>query len=158
MYWAHMKPYCYNRGQYHFPWHVEWRKQFNVLKAKFIHKLRTKYPGNCESKGVLRLLGKSIREKRARLKARFKTYDNPKDVPCPTGCSLESFWQIFRDSKDPLKMAKSELCTRRAQERKVAGRLSFSHRCGRHRYEGVHRIFGSEFQRPPNEEEVDFAR
>ena len=144
-YWAHMKPYCYDRGQHHFPWHIEWRKQSNVLKAKFILKLRTKYPGNWESKGVLRSLGKSIREKRARVKARFRCYDNPKDVPCPIACSPESFWQIYRDSKDPVKMAKSKLCVARAQERKATGRVTFSHKCGRHGYDGVHKVFVSFF-------------
>ena len=144
-YWAHMKPYCFDRGQYHFPWHIDWRKQSNVLKAKFIHKLRTKYPGNWESKGVLRALGKSIREKRARLKARFLTYDNVKDVTCPRACGPESFWQIFHDTKDPAKMAKADPLTSKAQERKSTGKPTFSHRCGRHGYDGVRQIFVSDF-------------
>jgi len=77
-------------------------------------------PRHWESKGVLKSLGNNIREKRAWLKACFKIYNNIKDVVRPRGCIEESFFQIYRDAKDPVKMAKLELCTAKALERKAS--------------------------------------
>ncbi|KAG0597345.1 hypothetical protein M758_UG330200 [Ceratodon purpureus] len=74
------------------------------------------------------------------------------------GCSEESFAQIKRDIEDPMKKRKSEQCAARALERKAAGLSTFSHRCGRHGYDGVIRKFEIAFDRAANISELQYAR
>lgn len=136
-FWDHMRPFLYDRGAYVFPWHLNWNEQCPELKARFIYRLRQLYPGAWEAKEVLAQLGNSLRERRNRLKKRFKIYSNPKAVPRPKGCTLESWEQIYRDLRDPKKMAKASLCKVKADERVALAVYPFSHRCGRGGYRAI---------------------
>jgi hypothetical protein len=136
-FWDHMKPYIFDRGAYIFPWDVNWNRQSAELKARFILRLRKLYPGSWESKAVLEHLGNNLRERRNRLKRRFKVNCNPKSVTRPKGCTLESWEQILKDLKDPKKKAKSDLCKLKADERVASGASPFSHRTGRGGYRGI---------------------
>jgi hypothetical protein len=135
-FWDHMKPYVFDRGAYTFPWDINWNRQSPKLKARFIFRLRKLYPGPWEAKGVLNLLGNNLREKRNRLKRRFRIYSNAKAVTRPKGCTLQSWEQIYRDLRDPKKKKKSDLCKMRADERLATG-SPFSHRTGRGGYRGI---------------------
>jgi hypothetical protein len=136
-FWDHMKPYVFDRGAYIFPWEVNWNRQCQELKARFIFRLRKLYPGPWEAKAVLEHLGNNLRERRNRLKRRFKIYSNPKSVTRPKGCTLQSWDQILKDLKDPKKKAKSELCKLKADERVATGASPFSHWTGRGGYMGI---------------------
>jgi hypothetical protein len=100
-------------------------------------RLRELYSGSWESNNVLAQLGNSLREKRNRLKKRFKIYSNRKAVPRPRGCTVESWEQIHRDLKDPQKKAKSDLCKAKADEKVASAGSPFTHRCGRWGYRGI---------------------
>jgi len=52
---------------------------------------------------VLQALGNSIREKRSRLKSRFTTYSNQRDVNCLRDCTVESLNKIHQSVNDPNK-------------------------------------------------------
>jgi hypothetical protein len=95
------------------------------------------YKGPWEAKEVMTQVGNSLREKKNRLKKRFKKFSNPKAVPCPRGCTVESWEQIFRDLKDPKKKAKSYLCKAKAEERVASTASPFNHKCGRGGYRGI---------------------
>lgn len=95
----------YAVGTYTFSWHLDWSKQSHVLKAKFIMRLWKLYLGQWESIGVLEALGNNIREKRARLKLRFKVYDNHK-VNRPRGCTIELWNKILQRSQGSKKESK----------------------------------------------------
>jgi hypothetical protein len=95
------------------------------------------YPGPWEAKAVLAHLGNNLRERRNRLKRRFKVYRNPKAVTRPKGCTLQSWEQIWHDLKDPKKEAKSNLCKLKAEERVASGASPFSHRTGRGGYRAI---------------------
>ncbi|KAG0574092.1 hypothetical protein KC19_VG233300 [Ceratodon purpureus] len=136
-YWEHMQAYVYDRGAKTFPSHVEWRKQCPELKAHFIRGIRKIYPGNWESKGVLEAVGKSIREKRARLRAQFKVYRDPKKVGRPNGCTFESWNKIWQDIEDPKKKEFAAVMSHKVRERLQSGQRRFSHRCGRKGYDGI---------------------
>jgi hypothetical protein len=136
-FWDHMRPFVFDRGAYIFPWHLDWHDQCPELKTSFLFRLRQIYKGPWEAKGVLAQLGNSLREKRNRLKKRFKFYSHPKAVPRPRGCTVESWEQIFRDLQDPKKKTKSDLCKAKADERVASGVSPFSHKCGRGGYKVI---------------------
>jgi hypothetical protein len=140
----HMQPFVFDRGAYIFPWHVNWDRQCPKLKARFILRLRKLYPGPWEAKGVLAQLGNNLRERRNRLKKRFKLYANPKAVTRPRGCSLQSWEEIYHGLRDAKKKAKSDLCKLKADERAATGGSPFSHRTGRRGYRGIVAKFVSE--------------
>jgi hypothetical protein len=136
-FWDHMKPYIFDRASYIFPWHVDWNKQCEELKSRFIMRLRKLYRGPWEAKAVLKQVGNSLRERRNRLKKRFKIYSNPKAISRPKGCTLQSWQEIYRGLRDPIKRAKSDLCKLKAQERVAAGCTAITHRTGRGGYRGI---------------------
>jgi hypothetical protein len=136
-FWDHMRPYVFDRGAYTFPWHLNWNRQCPELKARFVFRLRKLFPGPWEAKAVLTHLGHNLREKRNRLKKRFKIYCNPKAVNRPKGCTLMSWEQIYHDLRDPKKKAKSDLCKLKAHERVANGATAFAHRTGRGGYRGI---------------------
>jgi hypothetical protein len=145
LFWDHMKPYLFDRAAYVFPWHADWNKQSEELKARFILRLKKLYPGPWEAKAVLKQVGTNLREKRNRLKKRFKVYSNPKAVNRPKGCTLESWQEIYQALCDPKKKAKSDLCKAKAQERVARGSSAFTHRTGRAGYRGIVTKFVSSF-------------
>jgi hypothetical protein len=136
-FWDHMQPYVFDRGASTFPWHVNWNQQDPELKARFLLRLRELYPGPWEAKAMLIHLGNNLRERRNRLKKRFKIFSNPRAVTRPKGCTMESWDQIFKDLKDPKKKEKSELCKLKAEERIANGGSPFTHRTGRGGYRGI---------------------
>jgi hypothetical protein len=134
-FWEHMQPYVFDRGAYIFPWDVDWNKQSEDLKSMFILRVRELYPGPWESKGVMALVGNNLRERRNRLKKRFRICSNPKAVSRPRGCSVQSWEEILKTMRDPKKKAKSDLCKLKADQRLAAN--PFSHRTGRGGYKRI---------------------
>jgi hypothetical protein len=132
-----MKQYIFDQESYIFPWEINWNRQCPKLKGNFILRLRQLFPGSWESKAVLADVGNNLRERRNRLKRRFKIYSNPKSVTRPKGCTLESWERIFQDLRDPKKKAKSNLCKMRADKRIAAGACPFSHRTRRGDYRRI---------------------
>jgi hypothetical protein len=55
-------------------------------------------------------------------------YKNYKRVPSPDGCTQNSWWKIYEDSKDEKKKSKAALCKVATEMRMRAVR--FSHKCG----------------------------
>lgn len=64
VFWDHMRPYVFDRGAYVFPWHIDWNKQSDTLKTRFILRMREIYAGPWEAKGVMAALGNNLRERR----------------------------------------------------------------------------------------------
>jgi hypothetical protein len=136
-FWEHMQPFLFDRGACVFPWDVNWNRQDPELKSRFLFRLRQLYPGPWEAKVVLTELGNNLREKRNRLKRKFRKYSNRKAVTRPKGCTLQSWEQIYQDLRDPKKKEKSDLCKRKADERVAMGGSPFTHRTGRGGYRAI---------------------
>jgi hypothetical protein len=98
------------------------------LKARFILELRQIYPGPWEAKPVLAAIGGNLRDRRTRLKRKFEVYKNFKRVPQLDGCTKESWWNIYEETKDDKKISKSALYKLVAQKRMEEH--GYTHRCG----------------------------
>jgi hypothetical protein len=142
-FWDHMRQYAFNQACREFPWHHNWNKQCPELKTRFIMQLWEVYCGPWEAKSILAAIGGNLRERRTRLKRKFEVYKNFKRVPCPDGCSKESWWQIYEDTKDEKKRSKATLCKIAAEKRKEA--VGFSHKCGPRGLQGLRDRYVSSF-------------
>lgn len=96
-----------------------------------------------EAKKMLTAVGANLRERRTRLKRKFETCRNHKSVPCPSGCSLQSWQLIYESTKDVNKQKKSPLC-RAAADLRLSKR-GYTHHCRPKGLKGLHDRFVSYF-------------
>jgi hypothetical protein len=138
-----MKKRVFDEASYKFPWHVEWNRQDEYLKGRFLLRQRMLFPGHWSDKFVMHEVGVNLKEKRTRLRKEFREKKDPKMVVMPAGCTKESFLRIWEDMKDPIKAAKSLKCKRAADLRMQT--IGCRHRCGRGGYGGIIEKFVSFF-------------
>jgi hypothetical protein len=97
--------------------------------------LKEIYKGPWDPKIIMQEVGGNLRERRARLRRKFKSYKNWKLVPIPLGCSKYSWMKIHKDMF-LLKMEKLSASSKAAAEARI-DRVGYSHKWGPSRQRGL---------------------
>jgi hypothetical protein len=127
-FYEHIRNYAVDQASKEFPWHLDWNKQCPEQQALFAVRLKEIYKGPWDPKLIMQEVGGNLRERRARLRRKFKSYKNWRLVPIPLGCSKFSWMKIHEDMSLP-KMEKLSASSKAAAEARI-GRVGYSHKWG----------------------------
>jgi hypothetical protein len=90
--------------------------------------LKEIYKGPWDPKIIIQEVGGNLKERRAQLRRKFKSYKNWKLVPIPLGCSKYSWMKIHEDMSLP-KMEKLSASSKAVPEARI-DRIGCSHKWG----------------------------